>query len=196
MALRKIEEGEEVTVSYGTHSNFDMLARFGFEVGAKDNLRAHGLSLSGCIVVHFEAIDRFPGGWDLPEEWKCLTETKSEALSTVLAWAEKQRKRLRESLEKARVSVLLGHSDWLSQTLLRIHREQVGIFKGDEARDEYWRKKIDDAQEEEFATRQTEVWNKKAVDAFEAGLKAAAEREAKEAAEWKNKAMKAFGARL
>ena len=25
----------------------------------------------------------------------------------------------------------------------------MGIFKGDEARDEYWRKKIDDAQEEE-----------------------------------------------
>ena len=65
VALRKIEEGQEVTVSYGTHSNFDMLARFGFEVGAKDNLRAHGLSLSGCRV-HFEQLIDSRGGWDLP----------------------------------------------------------------------------------------------------------------------------------
>ena len=49
-------------------------------------------------------------------------------LSTVLAWAQKQRKRMRESLEKAKVSVL-GHSDWLSQTLLRI-KETGGHFKG------------------------------------------------------------------
>ena len=35
-----------------------------------------------------------------------------------------------------------------------------------------------------------------ALDAFEAGLKAAAAREAKEAAEWNRKAKKAFAARL
>jgi hypothetical protein len=197
VALRDVAEGEEITVSYGAHSNFDLLSRFGFEAGGKDNLHAHALSWSGC-TVHFESLDKYPEtGGIAPQEWTCLTETKSQAVSTVLAWAQRQRSILRKSLDGAKLSALLGRDDWLSRTLLRVHREQMGIFKSDDQfGPEYWAKKIDDAAEEEFAKRQVEVWNKKALDAFEAGLKAAAAREAKEAAEWNRKAKKAFAARL
>jgi hypothetical protein len=195
VALRDIAEGEEITVSYGAHSNFDLLARFGFEAGAKDNLRAHALSWAGCSV-HFESLDKYPETAGIaPDAWTCLTETNTQDVSAVFTWAQQQRAMLRKSLVSAKLSALLGHDDWLSRTLLRVHREQMGIFKADERLGpSYWAKKIDDAAEEEFAKRQVVEWNKKAVDAFEAGLKAAAAREAKEAAEWKKKAKKAFGA--
>jgi hypothetical protein len=52
-------------------------------------------------------------------------------------------------LKKAKIELLLGRDDYLSITLLRIHREQMDIFQGEETRGSYWKNMLDNARNEE-----------------------------------------------
>ena len=52
-------------------------------------------------------------------------------------------------MKKAKIELLLGRDDYLSITLLRIHREQMDIFQGEETRGSYWKNMLDNARNEE-----------------------------------------------
>ena len=163
VALKDIEAGDELTLSYGNRSNYFLLQKYGFEVGS-DNKRAIAVSNSGCFV-HFEPIDTYPttGGIN-PTEWSCIQKTLVP--SKILIWAQEIRTKLFDNLKNAKLDVLSGHADALSKTLLRVHSEQMTIFQGQKQRRSYWKTIISENSKIELDAKENEAWKKKALSAF------------------------------
>jgi len=164
--LRNVKEGAEITREFEVGSNLFLLQKHGYDAGSTNMVAGHTSHSNGCRVP-FASLAKYPKtGGIRSSEWECLR--KDLSASTIFRWAMSERKKVHQELKQSNIEILTGQDDELTKTLLRLHRDEMSVFKDETPR--YWSLLISKTVKEEEKEAERLEWRGNAINAFEAAM--------------------------
>ena len=121
-ALRPISAGEEVTLSYGNFSDFDLMQKYGFVLPNSTNPWGPGLMKGTCTVRYKSGGTPNDQRGEIVEHsgYQCLVKTLGST-AAANAWLETERAAMLQSLTDMDAKPLMRRTDALSKMLLDAH---------------------------------------------------------------------------